>query len=68
MTHSGKFAHPAVLYLLSDSVGETAEVVTKAACSQFDAGHVELRRMPYLLLFIKWRKPCRKLQPLPTPP
>ena len=48
MTHSGKSAHPAVLYLLSDSVGETAEVVTKAACSQFDAGHVELRRMPYL--------------------
>lgn len=47
MTHSGKFAH-AVLYLLSDSVGETAVVVTKAACSQFDAGHVELRRMLYL--------------------
>jgi len=34
---------------LSDSIGETGEVVVKAAASQFDAGHIDIRRVPYLL-------------------
>jgi len=37
-----------VVYILSDSIGETGEVVAKAAASQFDSGRVDLRRIPYL--------------------
>lgn len=37
-----------VVYVLSDSVGETAELVTKAAASQFDLNKIELRRIPYI--------------------
>nr|WP_040294064.1 pyruvate, water dikinase regulatory protein [Acetonema longum] len=37
-----------VIYILSDSVGETGEVVVKAAASQFDSGKVDIRRVPYL--------------------
>lgn len=48
MSPSGGSLQPAIVYILSDSIGETAEVVAKAACSQFDACHVDIRRMPYL--------------------
>jgi [pyruvate, water dikinase]-phosphate phosphotransferase / [pyruvate, water dikinase] kinase len=34
-----------IVYVLSDSVGETAESVVRAAASQFDGGHVVLRRV-----------------------
>jgi [pyruvate, water dikinase]-phosphate phosphotransferase / [pyruvate, water dikinase] kinase len=34
--------------VLSDSVGETAELVVKAAASQFHASGVEIRRIPYV--------------------
>lgn len=34
---------------MSDSIGETGEVVVKAAASQFDAGHIDIRRVPYLI-------------------
>jgi len=37
-----------VVYILSDSIGETGEVVAKAAASQFDSGRVDIRRVPYL--------------------
>lgn len=37
-----------VVYIVSDSVGETAEVVAKAAASQFNHGGVEIRRIPYV--------------------
>jgi len=37
-----------VVYVISDSVGETAEMVTRAAVSQFNHGHLEIRRVPYL--------------------
>lgn len=36
------------LYVLSDSVGETAEFVAKAAASQFDGEHIEIRRVPFI--------------------
>jgi regulator of PEP synthase PpsR (kinase-PPPase family) len=40
--------HP-VVYVVSDSVGETAELVVKAACSQFNGGTVNIRRIPYVV-------------------
>lgn len=36
------------VYILSDSVGETAELVAKAAASQYNGGKVEVRRIPYV--------------------
>lgn len=42
-----KIAVP-IVYILSDSVGETAELVVRAAASQFDGGGVEIRRVPYV--------------------
>ena len=36
------------VYIVSDSVGETAELVTKAAASQYDLNDLELRRIPYV--------------------
>jgi len=37
-----------IVYILSDSIGETGEIVVKAAASQFDAGKLDIRRIPYL--------------------
>lgn len=37
-----------IVYILSDSVGETAELVARAAASQFDGGNIEIRRIPYV--------------------
>lgn len=37
-----------IVYIVSDSVGETAEFVVRAAASQFDSGQVEVRRIPYI--------------------
>ncbi|MGE5397404.1 MAG: pyruvate, water dikinase regulatory protein [Chitinophagales bacterium] len=34
------------VYVLSDSIGETAEMVVKAATSQFDSGKIEIKRIP----------------------
>lgn len=36
------------VYVLSDSVGETAELVVKAAISQFDENKTTIRRIPYV--------------------
>lgn len=36
-----------VVLVVSDSLGETAELVTRAAASQFDSGRIEIRRVPY---------------------
>lgn len=33
---------------MSDSIGETGELVVQAAASQFDAGQIDIRRIPYL--------------------
>ncbi|BDG61371.1 pyruvate, water dikinase regulatory protein [Caldinitratiruptor microaerophilus] len=35
-----------LVFIVSDSVGETAELVTRAAAAQFDGGRVEIRRFP----------------------
>ncbi|MFT9497077.1 pyruvate, water dikinase regulatory protein [Anaerosolibacter sp.] len=37
-----------IVYVISDSIGETAEQVIKAAISQFDCGDCEIRRFPYI--------------------
>ncbi|WP_017728376.1 pyruvate, water dikinase regulatory protein [Halalkalibacterium ligniniphilum] len=37
-----------VVYVVSDSVGETAELVVKAAASQYSGTGVEVRRIPYV--------------------
>lgn len=39
--------HP-VVYVVSDSVGETAELVVKAASSQFRERSIDIRRIPYV--------------------
>lgn len=39
--------HP-VVYVVSDSVGETAELVVKAAASQFRERAIDIRRVPYV--------------------
>lgn len=37
-----------IVFVVSDSLGETAEFVARAAASQFDHGNVEIRRIPYV--------------------
>lgn len=37
-----------IVYIVSDSVGETAEFVVRAAASQFDGGQVDLRRVSHV--------------------
>jgi [pyruvate, water dikinase]-phosphate phosphotransferase / [pyruvate, water dikinase] kinase len=37
-----------IIYVVSDSVGETAELVTKAAISQFNSSGMTLKRFPYV--------------------
>ncbi len=37
-----------IVFVVSDSVGETAEFVVRAAASQFDHNHFEIRRMSYV--------------------
>lgn len=37
-----------IVYIVSDSIGDTAEFVVKAVASQFDSGNVDLRRVPFV--------------------
>lgn len=37
-----------IIYALSDSLGETAEMVARATASQFDSGRFDIIRMPYI--------------------
>ncbi len=37
-----------IIYVVSDSVGETAELVTKAAASQFAGSAFSIKRIPYI--------------------
>ncbi len=37
-----------IIYIISDSIGETAEQVAKAAISQFNTEDYEIRRFPYI--------------------
>lgn len=40
--------HSKIVYVVSDSVGETAELVVKAVASQFRDESIDLRRIPYV--------------------
>lgn len=42
------FSDRPVVYVVSDSIGETAELVTRAALSQFNGGAVEVFRIPFV--------------------
>ena len=37
-----------IIYALSDSIGETAEMVARATSSQYDSGNIEIIRIPYI--------------------
>ncbi len=43
-----KPADKPIVYVVSDSIGETAEFVVKAVASQFDSEQVEMRRVPFV--------------------
>jgi len=43
-----KLSEKPKVYIVSDSVGETAELVTRAAASQYDFSKIELIRIPYV--------------------
>lgn len=45
---NGMIQEKAKVYIISDSVGETAELVAKAAASQFDINRIDFRRIPYV--------------------
>ena len=34
------------VFIVSDSIGETAEMVVRAAASQFNSGNMEIRQVP----------------------
>jgi regulator of PEP synthase PpsR (kinase-PPPase family) len=38
----------AIVFVMSDALGETAELVARAAASQFDGGRLVLRRFPFV--------------------
>lgn len=40
--------HSPIVFIVSDSVGETAEFVVRAAASQFDSGQCEIRRISHV--------------------
>lgn len=42
------FSERPIAYVVSDSIGETAELVTRAALSQFNGARVEIFRIPYV--------------------
>lgn len=37
-----------IIYIISDSIGDTAEIVARAAASQFESAKFEIRRVPYV--------------------
>ncbi|WP_188695249.1 pyruvate, water dikinase regulatory protein [Pullulanibacillus camelliae] len=39
---------PQLIYVISDSIGETAELVVKAAASQFQSTTIDIERVPYV--------------------
>lgn len=46
--HTSSNSQSSLIYILSDSIGETGEMVVKAAISQFDGAKMHVRRKPYL--------------------
>ncbi len=49
MSKGGKFMDKNLtIYVLSDSIGETGELLSRAALSQFNSGKYEVRRFPFI--------------------
>ncbi len=44
----GETSEKPIVYIVSDSIGDTAEFVVKAVASQFNSGGVDLRRVPFV--------------------
>lgn len=44
----GEIRRKPIVYVVSDSIGETAEFVVQAVASQFNSGHIEIRRIPFV--------------------
>lgn len=42
------YSNKSVIFIISDSIGETAELVARAAASQFNHGGIDIRRVPYV--------------------
>jgi len=40
--------HGQLIYVVSDSIGETAELVVRAVASQFDRFHIDVQKYPYI--------------------
>ena len=49
MIEGGKFVDKSLtIYVLSDSIGETGELLSRAALSQFNSGKYEVKRFPFI--------------------
>lgn len=48
MRIGGNKLNKPIIYVVSDSVGETAELVVKAAASQFSTKYTQIKRIPYV--------------------
>lgn len=49
MIEGGKFVDNSLtIYVLSDSIGETGELLSRAALSQFNSGKYEVKRFPFI--------------------
>jgi regulator of PEP synthase PpsR (kinase-PPPase family) len=49
MNEGGKFVDKSLtIYVLSDSIGETGELLSRAALSQFNSGKYEVKRFPFI--------------------
>jgi [pyruvate, water dikinase]-phosphate phosphotransferase / [pyruvate, water dikinase] kinase len=46
-------AHKQRVYIVSDSVGDTAQYVVNAAASQFNSGHIYIKRYSYVKNFLE---------------
>ena len=49
-----------IIYALSDSIGETAEMVARATASQFDSGKFDIVRIPYITSSVQIKETLRE--------
>ncbi|WP_427854599.1 pyruvate, water dikinase regulatory protein [Desulfotomaculum copahuensis] len=54
-----------IIYIVSDSIGETAESVARAAASQFNSGGVDIHRVPYVHDALEIREIVQEASALP---
>ena len=49
-----------IIYALSDSIGETTEMVARATASQFDSGKFDIVRIPYITSSVQIKETLRE--------